>query len=71
MAGFSGKHVVFETLEMTPAIRSMLLQTGRIPDAAAVEKAAIQDGMTPMLQQALELLQNESTTVDEVLPFIF
>ena len=70
-AGYSGKHVVFEALAMTPALRSILLQTGRIPDDAAVEKAAIQDGMTPMLQQALELLQSQSTTVDEVLPFVF
>jgi len=70
-AGFSGKHLIFETLSMTPAIRNILLRAERIPDEAAVEQAAIQDGMTPMLQQALEFLRRESTTVDEVLPFIF
>jgi type IV pilus assembly protein PilB len=69
-AGYGGKRVLFEALAMTHAVRCILLHADRIPDEFSLETAAVQDGMMLMRRQALDLLQNGSTTVDEVLPFI-
>ncbi len=69
-AGYGGKRLLFETLAMTPAVRSVFLQSGKVTDEPALEAAAAQDGMTLMRQQALDLMRDGSTTVDEVLSFI-
>jgi type IV pilus assembly protein PilB len=69
-AGYSGRRVLFETLAMTPELRRLVQDSQTIPDASAIEAAAVRAGMTTMREQAVDLLRSGSTTVDEVLPFV-
>jgi general secretion pathway protein E len=62
--GFRGRAGIFELLEMTDEIRPLV---GPNADASAIDKAAIQAGMTTMLDDAVTKCRAAVTAVPEVL----
>jgi len=62
--GFRGRHGVFEILETNEEVRSLV---GANVDAQALDKAAIESGMTTMLDDAIMKCRAGTTTVPEIL----
>ncbi|WP_291710649.1 GspE/PulE family protein [Bradyrhizobium sp.] len=63
-AGYRGRLGIFEVLELTPEIRSLIQGT---TDAAAIDCVAIQTGMTTMLDDGVTKCRSGATSVSEVL----
>ena len=61
--GYKGRTAVFEILNFTDSIRSMISKT---PDIPAIEKAARAEGMTPLREAAIKKMLQGMTTYEEV-----
>jgi general secretion pathway protein E len=62
--GFRGRIGVFEVLELTPGMHKLI---GSSTDAVTLDEAAIQAGMTTMVQDGVEKCRAGTTSVPEVL----
>jgi len=62
--GFSGRIGIFEVLEVSNTIRKLITQKS---DSDVINKTAIEEGMTTMLEDGLEKIAKGLTTVSEVL----
>jgi len=61
--GFSGRVAAYELLEVTPALRAMIEPA---VSAQKVEQQAIDDGMRPLTQSALQLAREKLIALSEV-----
>ncbi|MBI5468880.1 MAG: type II/IV secretion system protein [Deltaproteobacteria bacterium] len=61
--GYKGRTAVFEILDFTDSIRSMITKT---PDIPAIEKAARAGGMTGLREAAIKKMLQGITTYEEV-----
>jgi type IV pilus assembly protein PilB len=64
MTGYSGRIGIFEVLEMTEGIRKLIAEKN---DSDVILKKAIEEGMTTMLDDGLNKVQQGWTTIEEVL----
>lgn len=62
--GYSGRVGIFEVLEVTEAVQQLIDQKA---DSAEIVKQAVSEGMTTMLDDGLEKVQQGVTTIEEVL----
>jgi type IV pilus assembly protein PilB len=62
--GYAGRVGVFEVLEVTPKVRKLILEK---EESDIIAKAAIEDGMTTMLDDGLTKVSQGVTTIEEVL----
>jgi len=62
--GYKGRLAVFEIMQMSPAVAKLTLARA---DANQLRIAAQQDGMTLLIQDGVEKIKQELTTIDEVL----
>jgi general secretion pathway protein E len=62
--GYMGRIGLFEVLEVTDTVRSMILDR---KDSAAIRKAAMNEGMTSLLDDGLRKVVKGETTIEEVL----
>ncbi|MBI3380281.1 type II/IV secretion system protein [Candidatus Gottesmanbacteria bacterium] len=62
--GYAGRIGVFEVLEVTKNIRKLITEKN---DADVIARAAIQEGMTTMLDDGLQKVAKGTTTIEEVL----
>jgi type IV pilus assembly protein PilB len=62
--GFAGRIGIFEVLEVTPAIRELVV---RRADAGVIAQKAVAEGMTTMFDDGLRKVVEGVTTVEEVL----
>jgi type IV pilus assembly protein PilB len=62
--GYQGRIGIFEVLEITKAIRKLILEKS---DADIIEQAAIAGGMKTMLVDGLEKVSKGLTTIEEIL----
>jgi type IV pilus assembly protein PilB len=62
--GYTGRVGVFEVLEVTKKIRDLLTKRS---DSDIIARAAIEEGMTTMLDDGLEKVKIGTTTIEEVL----
>jgi len=65
--GFAGRVGVFEILEVSDAIRKLIMQNA---DADQIRRQAITDGMTTMLDDSIDKVLGGMTTVEEILRVI-
>ena len=63
-SGYSGRIGIFEVLIMSEKIEELLVAKA---DAAQINKAAIEEGMTTMFEDGLKKIQQGGTTVEEIL----
>jgi len=61
--GYRGRAMVGELMEITPAVRELV---NRKAAAAEIRRVAVDEGMTPLTQNALQLARTAVTTLDEV-----
>lgn len=61
--GFSGRVAAYELLEVTPALRAMIEPA---VSAQKIEQQAIDDGMRPLTQSALQLAREKLIALSEV-----
>jgi len=64
LTGYSGRIGIYEVLEMTEKVRSLIAAKN---DSNVIRKAAIEGGMTTMLDDGLEKVSRGVTTIEEVL----
>ncbi len=62
--GYSGRLGVFEVLEVSKGIRRLITEKN---DSDVINKAAIDEGMTTMLDDGLDKVRQGQTTIDEVI----
>ncbi len=62
--GYAGRIGVFEVLEITPGIKELIVKKN---DSDIIQRKAIEEGMTTMLDDGLEKVAKGLTTVEEVL----
>ena len=62
--GYSGRLGIFEVLEVTKDIRTLIAEKN---DSDVINKKAIEEGMTTMLDDGLEKVLKGVTTIEEVL----
>ncbi|GAB0114922.1 GspE/PulE family protein [Acidisoma sp. C75] len=62
--GFAGRQAITEFLTPSPAVERLLFARA---DQAAIEQAAVEGGMKPMLQAGMEAVARGETTVEEIL----
>jgi len=62
--GYAGRIGIFEVLEMTESIRRLIAEKN---DSDVIVKKAIEEGMTTMLDDGLNKVQQGATTIEEVL----
>jgi type II secretory ATPase GspE/PulE/Tfp pilus assembly ATPase PilB-like protein len=62
--GYNGRLGLFETLEVSKRIRELITEKN---DSDAINKAAIEEGMTTMLDDGLDKIKKGLTTVEEVI----
>lgn len=63
--GFRGRIGVFETLEITPAVRTVLLEQGN--DEDKIRQAAYESGWRPLAERGVEMAAAGQTTIGEIL----
>ena len=61
---YSGRSTIYELLSVTPRIRDAILASN---SESAIEKAAVDDGMTTMLHNGLGKVLKGETSPEEVL----
>lgn len=61
--GYAGRLGIFEVLELTPKIRTLIAQKS---DVNSIVKQAIQEGMTTMLDDGLNKVAKGVTTIEEI-----
>jgi type II secretory ATPase GspE/PulE/Tfp pilus assembly ATPase PilB-like protein len=64
--GYSGMLPIREQLTLSDAVREVIIAPGRVTNTSDIEKAAIQGGMTTMLQDAILKVVSGMTTLEEV-----
>ena len=64
MSGFQGRLGVFEVLEVSEKIRKLIVEKN---DSDVILKAAIEEGMTTMLDDGLDKVAKGVTSISEVL----
>ena len=62
--GYAGRIGLFEVLEVTPKVKKLILQK---EESDLIAKAAVEDGMTTMLEDGLQKVIKGYTTLEEVL----
>ncbi|MDH4028385.1 MAG: ATPase, T2SS/T4P/T4SS family, partial [Nitrospirota bacterium] len=62
--GYLGRTGIYEFLEVTPDIRTMIVER---KDAQAIKAAAMRSGFRPLHMKAIEKIVNGTTTIEEVL----
>jgi type IV pilus assembly protein PilB len=62
--GYKGRVAIYEVLEMTPAIKEVLLRGGSVDE---IKKQAIKDGMKTLRMTALTKVAQGLTTLDEAI----
>jgi type IV pilus assembly protein PilB len=65
--GYKGRRAVCETLYFTPAIRTLVAESGEAIDEDAIKAQAIKDGMLTLADSARVLVNMGETTVDEMM----
>ena len=65
--GYKGRRAVCETLYFTPAIRTLVAESGEAIDEDAIKEQAIKDGMLTLADSARVLVNMGETTVDEMM----
>ncbi|MDA0875367.1 MAG: GspE/PulE family protein [Bacteroidetes bacterium] len=65
--GYKGRRAVCETLYFTPAIRTLVAESGEAIDEDAIKAQAIKDGMLTLSDSARVLVNMGETTVDEMM----
>lgn len=60
--GYKGRVAIYEVLEMTPAIKEILLRGGSVDE---IKRQAIKDGMKTLRMSALTKVAQGVTTIDE------
>lgn len=63
-SGYNGRIGVFEVMEVSSAIHSLIVQKA---SADAIARQAIEEGMTTMMEDGLSKVQRGITTLDEIL----
>ena len=66
--GFRDRIGVYELLRITPVIRQLLVDHATTEQ---VRQAAIDEGMRPMIEEALNLVDNDVTTISEVVRTLY
>ena len=61
--GYEGRYAIYELLPLTPAIRELIL---RRASEAELRRAAVAEGMSSLLEQAVQHIKDGITTCDEV-----
>jgi type IV pilus assembly protein PilB len=61
--GYQGQIGVYEVLEMSKSLKSLL---GQNPDAETLQRTALQEGMKSLLNYAFDLVFNGETTLEEI-----
>jgi type II secretory ATPase GspE/PulE/Tfp pilus assembly ATPase PilB-like protein len=62
--GYLGRTGIYELLEITPDIRSMIIER---KDASSIREAAVAQGFKTLQQNSTEKIVNGVTTIEEVL----
>ncbi len=62
--GYKGRTGLFEVMEVTPAIRDLILARAQAMD---IKKKAVEQGMTTLRRSGLIKIKTGTTTIDEVL----
>jgi type IV pilus assembly protein PilB len=62
--GYKGRTALFEVMEVTPAIRELILTRGQVKD---IKKKAIEEGMITLRRSGLIKIKSGITTIEEVL----
>ncbi|MBU1167647.1 GspE/PulE family protein, partial [Patescibacteria group bacterium] len=62
--GYTGRAGIFEVLEITEEVKSLIMQRA---NAAKIQKQAVKEGMTTMVEDGLRKVAEGRTTIDEVL----
>lgn len=65
--GYVGRIGIFEVLEMMDDIKKLVMSKA---NAAEIQKQAIKNGMTTMIEDGFEKVRNGTTTIEEVLRVI-
>jgi type IV pilus assembly protein PilB len=65
--GYSGRIGIFEVLEVTEKIRSLIIQKS---DAATIQKTAVSEGMTTLFEDGMTKVLSGDTTFAEILRVI-
>ena len=63
-SGYAGRLPIFEVMAMTPSVGQMVIDRA---DAREIQRQAMKDGMTLLLQDGVAKIEAGLTTVDEVL----
>ncbi len=63
-SGYAGRVGIFEVLEVSSAVRKLIVEKA---DANVLEKQAISEGMTTMLDDGMDKVKKGVTTIEEVL----
>jgi type IV pilus assembly protein PilB len=63
-SGYMGRIGIFEILQMTPRIREYIM---RRANAAEIQQAAVEEGMTTMMEDGIRKILQGITSVEEVL----
>ena len=66
-AGYRGRRAVMEVLPVTEEIRRLILVGGDIVDEDAIRELAVMQGMTPLLDAALNLVRSGITSLEEAM----
>jgi type IV pilus assembly protein PilB len=61
--GYYGRMAVYELLQVTPGIRSLLLKQ---PSTGEIHQQGVRDGMVPLTQHALSVARQRKTSLAEV-----
>lgn len=64
MSGYSGRVGIFEVLQMSKAIRQLILEK---KDADVINQTALAEGMTNLMEDGLDKIVKGATTLEEVL----
>lgn len=62
--GYKGRIAIFEIMVMTPEIAKLTIERA---DTMVIQKQAIKDGMTTLLQDGIRKIEKGLTTIEEVL----
>ncbi|GMQ80691.1 MAG: GspE/PulE family protein [Rhodothermia bacterium] len=66
-SGYKGRRAVAETLTFTPAIRSIIMESGDIVDESKLRDKAIEEGMLTLSDCARRIVIEGETSIDEML----
>jgi type IV pilus assembly protein PilB len=66
--GYRDRIGVYELLRITPKLRQLIVDHATTEQ---VRQAAIDEGMRPMIEEALNLVDNDVTTISEVVRTLY